>query len=538
MSEHSDELTGPDLAKGVEISSVGAGQLIAGHAFGEPVLLAHVEPNWFAVGNKCTHYGAPLDQGVLVSETIRCPWHHACFELHNGAASRAPALNDLPSYDVAIENNVVRVTRKRDPGQLKGEPHRARASRASERVLFEPFPVTGPKSVVIIGAGAAGNACAEMLRREAYRGPITMIDPDPDAPYDRPNLSKDYLAGNAPEEWLPLHPPEFYEAQHIEILSGIEAVSLDVKAKTIQLSDSSTREYGALLIATGAAPIRLDIPGGERILYFRTLRDCRTVIERIGGARSAVIIGASFIGLEVAASLVTRGLKVDVVAPEKIPLERVLGAELGGLVRKVHEEKGVTFHLGQTVKGVDDESVVLDDGTRLPADIVVAGIGVRPNLKLAASAGLTIDNGVAVNEFLETNVKGVFAAGDVARWPDAYSDVRLRIEHWVVAERQGQVVARNMLGDRDRFDDIPFFWSAHYDKLSIAYTGHADRWDETRIEGDVMQMDCEVSYMVSGKRRAVATINRDRRNLLAEVELETALLLKPPPLVTIEAQEV
>jgi len=538
MSEHSDELTGPDLTKGVEISSVRPGQLIAGHAFGEPVLLAHVEPNWFAVGAKCTHYGAPLDQGVLVSETIRCPWHHACFELHNGAASRAPALNDLPSYDVAIENNVVRVIRKRDPGQLKGEPHRVRASRASERVLFEPFPVTGPKSVVIIGAGAAGNACAETLRREAYRGPITMIDPDPDAPYDRPNLSKDYLAGNAPEEWLPLHPKDFYEAQHIEILSGVEAVRLDAKAKTVQLTDGSSREYGCLLIATGASPIRLDIPGGDRILYLRTLRDCRAIIDRIGGARNAVIIGASFIALEVAASLVTRGLKVDVVAPEKIPLERVLGAELGGLVKKVHEDKGVTFHLGQTVKSAEEKSVVLDDGSRLSADIVIAGIGVRPRLELAESAGLTLDNGLAVNEFLETNVKGIFAAGDVARWPDAYSDVRLRIEHWVVAERQGQVVARNMLGDRDRFDDIPFFWSAHYDKLSIAYIGHADRWDETRIDGDVMQMDCEVSYMVAGKRRAVATINRDRMNLLAEVELETALLLKPPPLITIEAQEV
>ena len=204
----------------------------------------------------------------------------------------------------------------------------------------------------------------------------------------------------------------------------------------------------------------------------------------------------------------------------------------------MHEDKGVTFHLGQTVKSAEEKSVVLDDGSRLSADIVIAGIGVRPRLELAESAGLTLDNGLAVNEFLETNVKGIFAAGDVARWPDAYSDVRLRIEHWVVAERQGQVVARNMLGDRDRFDDIPFFWSAHYDKLSIAYIGHADRWDETRIDGDVMQMDCEVSYMVAGKRRAVATINRDRMNLLAEVELETALLLKPPPLITIEAQEV
>jgi apoptosis-inducing factor 3 len=538
VSEQSDDLTGPDLTQGIEISSVAPGQLIAGHAFGEPVLLAHVEPNWFAVGGKCTHYGAPLDQGCLVSETIRCPWHHACFDLHNGAASRAPALNDLPSYDVLIENNIVRVTRKRDQGQLKGEPHRANSSRAPDRVLFEEIPVSGPRSVVIIGGGAAGNACAEMLRREAYRGPVTIIDPDPDAPYDRPNLSKDYLAGNAPEEWLPLHPKDFYEAQHIEILSGVEAKSLDVKTKTLQLSDGSSRNYGCLLIATGASPIKLDIPGGNRILYLRNLRDCRAIIEKIGEAKTAVVIGASFIGLEVAASLVTRGLKVHVVALEKLPLERVLGPELGGLVKGVHEEKGVTFHLGNTVKSVEEKAVVLDDGSRIEAGVVVAGIGVRPNLGLAQAAGLTIDNGIAVNEFLETNIKGVFAAGDVARWHDAYSEARLRIEHWVVAERQGQVVARNMLGARDRFDDIPFFWSAHYDKLSIRYTGHADHWDSTKIDGDLANLDCEVSYMVGGKRRAMATINRDRRSLLTEVELETELLLKPPPVVTIEAQEV
>ncbi|HEV7387806.1 MAG TPA: FAD-dependent oxidoreductase [Gemmatimonadaceae bacterium] len=537
MTEHSDELAGPDLSKGIEISSVKPGQLIGGHAFGEPVLLAHVEPNWFAVGGKCTHYGGPLDQGVLISETIRCPWHHACFSLHNGAAACAPALNDLASYDVAIENDIVRVTRKRDPGQLKGEGHRTRGSRAPDRVLFEQIPVAGPKSVMILGAGAAGNACAEMLRREAYRGPITMIDPDPDAPYDRPNLSKDYLAGNAPEEWLPLHPREFYDAQHIEIVSGVEAVAVDAKSRTVQLSDGSTRGYGCLLIATGAAPIRLDIPGADRILYLRKLRDSRDIIDKTKTARKAVVIGASFIGLEVAASLITRGLQVSVVAPEKLPLERVLGADLGNLVRTVHQDKGVQFHLERTVKAVEQGFVTLDDGSRLDADIVVAGIGVRPNLALAQSAGLTQDNGIAVNEFLETSVSGVFAAGDVARWPDAYSEARLRVEHWVVAERQGQVVARNMMGNRDRFDDIPYFWSAHYDKLSIAYIGHVDKWDETRIEGDVAGMDCAVAYMVGGKRRAMATINRDRRNLLAEVELETELLLKPPPLTTLEAKE-
>lgn len=537
MTEHSDELTGPDLAKGVAVSSIHAGQLVAGHAFGEPILLVHVEPNWFAVGGKCTHYGAPLDQGVLVSETIRCPWHHACFELHNGAASCAPALNDLPSYDVAVENNIVRVTRKRDHGQLKGEGHRARGSPAPERVLFEEKPTTGPESVVIIGGGAAGNACAEMLRREAYRGPVTIIDPDPDAPYDRPNLSKDYLAGNAPEEWLPLHPRDFYAAQHIEILSGLKVTEIEIQSRTVHLSDGSSRKYGCLLIATGATPIRLDVPGGDRIAYLRTLADCRAIIGKLGVAKTAVVIGASFIGLEVAASLVTRGLKVSVVAPETLPLGGVLGTELGTLVKNVHEQQGVTFCLGRKVTAIDGKKVVLDDGTRLDADLVVAGIGVLPNLQLAESAGLTLDNGLAVNEFLETSASGVFAAGDVARWPDAYSDLRLRIEHWVVAERQGQVVARNMLGARDRFDDIPFFWSAHYDKLSIQYIGHVERWDETRIEGDVMKMDCAVSYIVGGRRKAMATINRDRKNLETEVELETELLLKPPPAVTLEPTE-
>lgn len=529
MSEQSDEVTGPDLEKGVEASSVGAGEMIAGHAFGEAVLLAHVEPNWFAIGAKCTHYGAHLAEGVLVGETIRCPWHHACFELRNGAASHAPALSDLPCYDVLLESDIVRVTRKRTGGQLHGSGRRPRGSRAPEKVIVEPSPIAGPSAVLIIGAGAAGNACAEMLRREGYRGPVTLVDGDRDAPYDRPNLSKDFLAGSAPEEWLPLHPKEFFETQRLEILSGVTAQKIDAEARTVQLSDGSTRSYEVLLIATGATPIRLDLPGGDQVSYLRTLGHCRAIIDKAANAKTAVVIGGSFIGLEVAASLVARGLKVHVVAPEALPLERVLGAELGTLIRDVHQQHGVEFHLGRSPKAVEAKAVVLDDGTRIESDLIVAGIGVRPNLELAESAGVMVDNGIAVNEFLETSVSGIFAAGDVARWPDAYSDARLRIEHWVVAERQGQVVARNMLGYRDRFDDIPFFWSAHYDKVSIRYTGHVERWDETKIDGDVKMMDCAVSYMVGGHRRAMATINRDHQNLENEVAMENELLLKPPP---------
>lgn len=537
MSDQSDELTGPDLSQGVETSSMRGGQVITGHAFGEPVLLAHVEPNWFAVGAKCTHYGAPLQEGILVGETLHCPWHHACFELRNGAATHAPALNDLPSYDVAIENNMIRVTGKRTRTRVHAT-HRPRCSRAPEKVVLEADPVIGPKSVVIIGAGAAGNACAEMLRREGYRGPVIVVDGDRDTPYDRPNLSKDYLAGNAPEEWLPLHPPEFYGAQQIELVRGVTAQKVDPKAKAVLLSDGSSREYGALLIATGASPIRLDVPGADRVRYLRTLADCRAIIRQAEHVKTAVVIGASFIGLEVAASLTTRGIHVHVVAPEKLPLARVLGPELGTLIESIHQQHGVEFHLGHSVTSIDATAVVLDDGSRVDAQLVVAGIGVRPSLELAQSAGLTIDGGVAVNEFLETSIAGVFAAGDVARWPDAYSDARLRVEHWVVAERQGQVAARNILGYRDQFNDIPFFWSNHYDTLSIQYTGHVDKWDEIRIDGDVTKMDCAVSYMVAGQRRAIATINRDRQNLEAEVAMESELLLKAPASMTIESTEV
>ena len=532
MSDQSEELTGPDLAKGVALSSIHPGELVSGHAFGEQVLLVHVEPNWFAVGGKCTHYSAPLAEGILVGETIRCPWHHACFQLRNGAAIAGPALNDLPVFDVAIENDMIRVARKRPDPQ--GELHRPRESRAPEKVLFEEYPYSGPSSVLIIGAGAAGNACAEMLRREGYRGPVTMVDIDADAPYDRPNLSKDYLAGSAPEEWLPLHPKEFYETQHIEIISGVEARSIDARKRIVSMSDGRNLVYDKLLIATGATPIRLPIPGAERIQYLRTLADCRAIIGRVEKSKTAVVIGASFIGLEVAASLVTRGLEVHVVAPETLPLQRVLGDELGQLIKGLHEGKGVRFHLGRTVNSVDGKGVTLSDGTRIDADMIVGGVGVRPNYQLAESAGIALDNGIAVNEFMETSVSGIFAAGDVARWPDAYSDARLRIEHWVVAERQGQLVARNMLGYRDRFDDIPFFWSSHYNEVSIQYTGHADKWTKTEIDGDVMKLDCAVSFLVDGKRRAIATINRDRQNLETEVAMERELLLKPPPPLTVQ----
>jgi NADPH-dependent 2,4-dienoyl-CoA reductase/sulfur reductase-like enzyme len=249
------------------------------------------------------------------------------------------------------------------------------------------------------------------------------------------------------------------------------------------------------------------------------LSDSRAIIKAAGTARRAVVIGASFIGLEVAAALRSRNLEVHVVAPDAVPMERVLGREIGGLVRRIHEDHGVHFHLGTTATSIDASAVELKTGAKIAADLVVIGVGVRPNLHLAEKAGLAIDRGIAVNEFLETNVPGIFAAGDLARWPDPHSGEKIRVEHWVVAERQGQTAARNMIGRRERFDAVPFFWSMHYD-VSILYVGHAEKWDEVQIDGRVEAKDCRVDYRKAGRTVAVATIGRDLDCLHAELELE------------------
>ena len=374
--------------------------------------------------------------------------------------------------------------------------------------------------MIIIGGGAAGNAAAEMLRREGYDGPVTMISANESLPYDRPNLSKDYLAGTAPEEWIPLRPPEFYREQKIETLTNTSVTTIDPKQKQISLFDGRSLNYGALLLATGADPVRLDIPGSDlpHVCYLRTLADSRRIIEKAQRARRAVVIGASFIGLEVAASLRHRKLEVAVVGKGALPLEQVLGRELGNLIREIHETHGVKFHLGRTPAAIREQSVELDDGTILDGDVVVVGIGVRPNTALAQQAGIATENGVLVDEFLETNIPGIFAAGDIARWPDPRAG-RIRVEHWVVAERQGQTAARNILGARQPFVAPPFFWSNHYD-LHIRYVGHGSSGDHASVSGDLQASDASVIYRADDELTAVASVGRDLENLQAEVALE------------------
>lgn len=499
-------LTGPDLSQGVPDSEIPDGGMLVGHAEGEQVLLVRRGRRLFAIGATCTHYGGPLGEGILAGDTVRCPWHHACFSLRTGEAIRPPALNPVPRWKVVRQAGKVRVT-----GKLP--PPAPRAPRARQ-----------PKAVVIVGGGAAGSAAAFALRQEGYTGRLTLLSADAEAPYDRPNLSKEYLAGSAPEDWLPLRSAEFYREQEIDLRLGTTVARLDLKPKRVALASGDTVSYDRLLLATGAEPIRLPLPGGDlpHVFYLRTLADSRAIIARAAKARRAVVLGASFIGLEVAAALRSRGLEVEVVAPEGVPLERIMGPEIGAFVRDLHQEHGVSFHLERTAAAITAEAVTLSDGTRVAADLVVIGAGVRPALRLAEEAGLTMDRGVMVDEYLETSAPGVYAAGDIARWPDPHSGERIRIEHWAVAQRQGQTAARNLLGRRERFDAVPFFWSAHYD-VTINYVGHASGWERLVIEGSPEARDCTVSYFAGGERRAVLTIFRDQASLKAEAAMEAAL---------------
>jgi NADPH-dependent 2,4-dienoyl-CoA reductase/sulfur reductase-like enzyme/nitrite reductase/ring-hydroxylating ferredoxin subunit len=503
MAEAQTPPAGPDLAFGIAPRDF-TGETLLGHVGDHDVLLVRSGTEIFAIDAHCSHYHGPLAEGLIVGESIRCPWHHACFDLRTGEAARAPAFTQLAAWQVEHEGDRVFVRQKREQPKPHGKG-----------------PVDAPGKIVIIGGGAAGFAAAEMLRRQDFRGSISMLSSDTAPPVDRPNLSKDYLAGSAPEDWLPLRPDGFYAEAGIDLRLKTEVTSIDTKARNVVVAGGGNIPYDRLLLATGAEPVRLPIPGADRphVHTLRSLTDCRAIIDLAAGARRAIVIGASFIGLEAAAALRARDIEVHVVAPEQRPMERVLGPGMGDFVRALHDEHGVIFHLGDTVTAIDGNRATLKSGVMLEADLVVVGVGVRPRLALAEHAGVALDRGVVVNAQLETSIPGIYAAGDIARWPDPHSGENIRVEHWVVAERQGQAAARNMLGQCEAFDAVPFFWSQHYD-VPINYVGHAEKWDEITIDGDIAARDCLLKYKSNGRVLAVASIYRDLASLHAELAME------------------
>ncbi|HET7848870.1 MAG TPA: FAD-dependent oxidoreductase [Pseudolabrys sp.] len=501
MSGDDNKPNGPDLAQGIPASDLAEGAMLAGRVGDDEILLARRGGRLFAVSAHCTHYHGPLADGILVGDTVRCPWHHARFSLQTGEAIAAPALSPLSCWQVEERDGRIFVKGK------KAEPAPAKSAAKPERI-------------VIVGGGAAGFAAAEMLRRRGFTGSIAVFSNDSAGPVDRPNLSKDYLAGSAPEDWVPLRGEDWYADNKVDLKLKSEVTAIDPNGRAITLADGSKAQFDKLLLATGAEPVRLDFPGSTQAHTLRSLADCRAIIAQAKDAKRAVVIGASFIGLETAAALRTREIDVHVVAPEKRPLERVFGPQLGDFIRALHEEHGVKFHLENSVGSIDGKRVTLKNGETLDADLVVMGVGVRPRTSLAEKAGLAIDKGITVDEYMETSAPGIFAAGDIARWPDRISGARIRVEHWVVAERQGQIAALNIMGERTPYASAPFFWSQHYD-VPINYVGHAERWDDIEIDGEVMNRDCVVRYKLGGRVMAVASIYRDKESLEAGVELES-----------------
>jgi NADPH-dependent 2,4-dienoyl-CoA reductase/sulfur reductase-like enzyme len=432
----------------------------------------------------------------VVGNSIRCPWHHACFDLRTGAALRAPAFAPVATYAVQFVDGRVQVV---DRG-----PESTAATATG-----------GPSSIVIVGAGAAAYAAADTFHRRAVGGRVTLIGAEETGPVDRPNLSKEYLAGHAPEDWIPLAMPS-----DVALRTGARVTDIGIRERVVRLADGSAVPWDALLLATGAEVVTLGVPGADlpHVHTLRTFADSKAIVEAARDARRAVVVGAGFIGLEVAASLRARGIDVDVVAPAS-SLGTIMGPDVGAFVEGIHRQHGVTFHIGDGVASIAEGSVRLTSGGDLPADLVVVGIGVRPATVLAERAGLQVERGIVVDGRLQTSAPGVYAAGDVARWPDPRFGGAIRVEHWVVAERMGAAAARSILGEPGVFRDVPFFWSAHYD-LTLAYVGHAGKWDRIDVHGSLESRDVTLAYREGGETRAVVTIGRDRASLEAERAFE------------------
>ena len=471
-------------------------------ANGTDILLARVKEKYHAVGAHCTHYGAPLVEGVLDGERIVCPWHHACFNITTGDLEEPPALNALPCYEVRVEGESIIVSL---PGGVtdRRAPAMTKRDASADARLF-----------VILGGGAAGYAAAQALREDGFQGRVLMVTREDRLPYDRPNLSKDYLQGHAEPEWMPLRADEFFAEHDIEVLRDKEVVSVDAAKKTLSFKDGGTLTCDSLLVATGGTPRTLDIPGSElkNIFVMRSFSDTDAIIEAAKHSSRAVVIGASFIGMETASSLTERKLSVTVVAPDKVPFEKTLGPEIGKLFRQVHEAHGVQFKLGASAArfGGDGavKTVVLDSGERIEADLVVVGVGVRPATDFLEGIQLHKDGGVFVDRHLRA-ADGVYAAGDIAYFPSSLTNERQRIEHWRTAQQQGMTAAHNMAGKAIEFDGVPFFWTRQFD-AGLLYVGHAKGWDEIIYEGDVSARDFLAFYVSANQVLAVAGMNRDR----------------------------
>jgi NADPH-dependent 2,4-dienoyl-CoA reductase/sulfur reductase-like enzyme/nitrite reductase/ring-hydroxylating ferredoxin subunit len=506
MSNDKNDDDALDLTQWTSIDAVADGGLLAGVVGDERIFVSRRGFILKAYSAVCPHISGPLDKGIVADGQIRCPWHHACFDLETGEAVKAPAFDALKAYPVEVKGNRFKVGAAEAPKA----PHSGKGD-----------PVRG--TMAIVGGGAAGFAAADALRKLGWAGAISIFSEEPDEPYDRTLLTKDYLEGTGGDDWLPIARHSLADLG-VDFHGGVRVQQIDAAGRRLGLANGDERTYAKLLLATGAAPRRPDFPGGDlpHVMTLRSLGGCRRILAKATANARVAVIGGSFIAMEAAASLRGRGLSVDVIVPEGHPLEKVLGRQLSDLVVQAHADKGVRLHFGAKVASVEGGHVRLEGGLTIDADLVVVGIGVGPSIALAEAAGLKLDRGVLVNSRLQTSDPNIFAAGDIARWPDPHTGDAIRVEHWVVAERQGQTAAANMLGRDEPFTMVPFFWTKHFD-LSIRYIGHAETWDETIVEGDLSKRDGLVRFRRDGRDLAVATVERDKDSLREEVALEQSV---------------
>ena len=473
------------------------------------VLLVRLKGRFYAIGGECTHYGGPLAEGALSGHRVVCPWHQAVFDVMNGDLEEPPALDAEPCYEVRVEGDDVIVK----------VPEKAENRRTPAMVRRDP---ADGRTFAILGAGAAGNAAAETLRQDGFTGRVVMITQEPRLPYDRPNLSKGYLSGDAGPETLPWRTPEFYRDHDIEVLTEHRVARVEVPLKTLTFADGRTLTYDCLLLATGGVPRQLELPGAQwpNVFTLRSADDADAIIEAALPASRVVVIGTGFIGMEAAAALTKRGMAVTVVGHGAVPLMRQLGPEIGGMLKQAHEEHGVTFHLGRKPVRLEGEgrvhAVVLDDGEALPADLVLVGLGVKPATDILQGVKLNADGSLSTNRRLQVT-EGLYAAGDVARFPDWRDGSAIRIEHWRLAEQHGRVAARNMAGRGVEFAGMPFFWSEQFD-LFLQYVGHAESWDELIVHGDLPGRNFLAFYVKGNRVMAAAGLQHDRQ-LAAMAEL-------------------
>jgi 3-phenylpropionate/trans-cinnamate dioxygenase ferredoxin reductase subunit len=374
--------------------------------------------------------------------------------------------------------------------------------------------VAASKSIVIVGANLAGGRAAEELRKQGFDGRITLIGEEPHRPYERPPLSKEFLRGEQPLEKAFLRPESWYPENNVELLLGMRAERIDLRGRKVSLHEGSAISYDALLLCTGGRPRQLQSPGAslDGIMTFRNVDDAVALSDRLKPGARIVVVGAGFIGSEIAAGARTRGCEVVVLEAEPVPLVRALGEELGRIHGQIHRDNGVDLRTGVKVEGFEGDGHVrrvLTSAGPIDADFVVVGVGIMPNVECAQDAGLEVSNGIVVDELCRTSAEGVYAAGDVTNHPNPIMGERIRVEHWQNAQNQGMAAARSMLGGTEPFREVPWFWSDQYD-INLQMAGHPLHWNKLVYRGDVEARAFSAFYLNDNKLVAAVAFNKGK----------------------------